>query len=114
MTIAPKVRYYPLQRNWTRKIVPHLGNARLRAVLVRDFNKFTYGRWRSTFKPGELPAAYESCDWFDSHRGRPPRYWSYVKHSACHWTVNCALELAQLAEPKRPWRIITSQLHSTV
>jgi hypothetical protein len=38
----------------------------------------------------------------------------YVKHAACHWLVNFALELAQHVEPNRAWRIITSQEHSTV
>ena len=37
-----------------------------------------------------------------------------MKHAACHWLVNFALELAQLVEPDRKWRIITSDKHSTV
>jgi hypothetical protein len=37
-----------------------------------------------------------------------------VKHAACHWLVNFNLRLAQLVEPQRPWRILTSDEHSTV
>jgi hypothetical protein len=43
-----------------------------------------------------------------------PRYWRYVKHGACHWLANFVLRLACLAEPKRAWRIVTSDKHSTV
>jgi hypothetical protein len=109
-------QYYNLQRNWTRKIVPHLKDEVLNKILVRDFHKFTYGRWKEPFLPGNLPSGFESCDWRESQgrRGPGPRYWSYVKHSACHWIANFALRLAQLAEPSQAWRIVTSQEHSTV
>lgn len=33
--------YYELQRNWTRKIVPHLNDEALNNILVRDFNKYS-------------------------------------------------------------------------
>jgi hypothetical protein len=86
----------------------------LNAILVRDFNKFTYGRWRTPFTNGEYPRDFESCDWSWDHRGKEPRFWRYVKHSACHWLVNFNLSLAQLVERGRPWRIVTSDEHSTV
>jgi hypothetical protein len=38
----------------------------------------------------------------------------YTCYSACHWLVNFNLRLASLAEPQRPWRILTSDRHSTV
>ena len=59
------------------------------------------------------PHEFESCDWWCDHRGRMPEFWNYVKHSACHWLVNLNRELAIRAEPKRAWRIVTSQDHST-
>src|ERR1700674_4649552 len=108
------MEYYDLKRHWTRRIVPHLDNRELNRILVRDFNKFTYGRWLKRFLPGMLPAEFESCEWAFGHRGRPPRFWSYVKHAACHWLVNFNLKLAMLAEPERKWRIVTSDNHSTV
>lgn len=43
-----------------------------------------------------------------------PAYWHYVKHAACHYLVNFNLELAQCVLPTEPWRIVTSQQHSTV
>jgi len=108
------LRYYDLRRHWTKRIVPHLKDEALNAILVRDFNKFTWGRWRKRFKLGDLPAHFESCDWSLDHHPPHPRYWGYVKHAACHWLVNFSLRLATLAEPVRPWRIITSDRHSTV
>jgi hypothetical protein len=116
MTPRPSkpIRYYNIPRHWTKRIEPHLDDAELNEILVRDFNRFTYGRWRQEFLPGQYPAHFESCDWRLDHRGPGPHYWNYVKHSACHWLVNFALRLATLAEPKRPWRILTSDQHSTV
>lgn len=108
------MRYYDLKRHWTKRIVPHLGDAELNRVLVRDFNRFTSGRWGKPFLAGMFPEEFESCDW-RLYRPTPhPRYWRYVKHAACHWIVNFALRLATLTEPNRPWRIVSSIKHSTV
>jgi hypothetical protein len=107
------MKYYDLRRNW-KKVERHISNPRVADVLVRDFNRFTYGRCRQRFTAGQYPFDFESCDWWISHRGRQPRFWKYVKHAACHWTANWALGLAQLVRPDRPWRIITSNKHSTV
>jgi hypothetical protein len=108
------MRYYDLKRHWTKRIEPHLGDERLNAILVRDFNKFTFGRWRKPFKPGMFPDEFESCDWRCDHHPPHPRFWRYVKHSACHWLVNFNLRLAEIVEPGRQWRIVTSEDHSTV
>lgn len=108
------MRYYDLQRHWTRRIEPQLSDAALNQILVRDFNKYTQGLWGKPFTQGQFPREFESCDWWCEHRGKEPRYWQYVKHAACHWLVNFNLRLAQLVEPARPWRIVTSQEHSTV
>ncbi len=108
------MRYYDLKRYWTRRIEPHLGDEELNRILVGDFNKFTFGRWRKKFLPGMYPDEFESCDWQFGHRGPCPRFWRYVKHAACHWLVNFALRLATLAVPARSWRVVTSQEHSTV
>jgi hypothetical protein len=94
--------------------MPHLNNDVLQAILVEDFNKFTMGRWNQPFVRGMVPFGFETCDWHLHRKGRPPRYRSFCKHSACHWLVNFALCLAMLAEPRRSWRIITSERHSTV
>jgi hypothetical protein len=107
------IEYYPFTPKWHR-LRPHLTNPDFRAVLERDFNKFTYGTWHERFGPGQFPFEFESCDWASERRGRTPGYWRFVKHGACHWLVNANLKLAELAEPARLWRILTSDEHSTV
>lgn len=107
------MKYYPIVKKW-KIIKSAIEQEKVQTVLVRDFNKFTFGRWGYTFKRGEIPAAYESCDWQFSKKGRHPEYWNYVKHSACHWLVNFNLEIAKIVEPNKEWRIVTSQKHSTV
>jgi hypothetical protein len=111
-----EMHYYDLQRNWTLKIVPHLNNATLKAILVCDFSYYCVERWNKTFRPGQLPEDVDSCDWrvYPARRGPRPRYWTYVALGACHCIVNFSLCLALLAEPKRTWRIVTSEWHSTV
>jgi len=108
------MRYFDFKRHWTKRVVPHLNDLEFNRVLVEDFNKYTFGRWRQEFKPGILPEQFESCEWRLDHRGPTPRFWTYVKHGACHWLVNAALRLAELVEPDGAWRIVTSDEHSTV
>jgi hypothetical protein len=95
------LRYYDLKRNWTKKIVPHLGDPRLNKILVRDFHKYTFGTAAKTFKAGQFPDEFENNDWRCDHRRPHPRYWRYVKHGTCHWIVNFALRLAMLALPEK-------------
>ena len=111
--IERQYKYYDLKKKW-RKVKPHLGDKRLNDILVRDFNKYTVGRWGKEFASGQYPTEFESCDWQSSHRGRKPAFRKYTKHAACHWLVNFTLRLAMLVEPDQKWRIITSQKHSTV
>src|SRR5262245_22211549 len=104
-------RYYKLQQYWTRRIIPHQSDKKLNDILRRDFHKFTYGRWNKPFTHGQFPCEFESSDWYLNHRGPEPRYWRYVKHTACHWLTNFSLRLAQLVAPGRPWQILTSDRH---
>jgi hypothetical protein len=94
-------------------VQPHLNDPELNGILIRDFNKFTYGRWEQKFEPSMVPRQFESCDRDMSIPGRRPRFWAFVKHSACHWLCGFTLKLAMLVAPDRPWRIITSDEHST-
>ena len=110
------IEYYPFTNKWHR-IRPHLTNPEFRAILERDFNKYTTGRWSQTFGPDQLPGDFDCGDWIPIQRAlrrRFPAYWSYVVLNACHWLVNANLKLAEFAEPNRQWRILTSQTHSTV
>lgn len=108
------MNFYPIVKNWGKKIRPHLDNPYLQSMLIYDFNKYTVGCWGTRFRRGQLPGDLESCDWRWSVRGRHPEYYNYVKHSACHWLVNFNRMLAELVEPNKAWRIVTSDVHSTV
>lgn len=66
--------YYPVARNWTSRALPHLGNRRLNRILVRDFNRYTWGRWGKRFLPGMFPEEFDCGDWRCLHRGKPPRF----------------------------------------
>jgi hypothetical protein len=107
------ITYYDPVKNW-KKIKPHLTDRSLQEILVSDFNKFTFGRREEPFTFGQFPAEFESCDWYWNRKGRHPTYRRYVKYAACHRLVNFNLRLAILTEPDRPWRIISSDAHSTV
>lgn len=107
------MRYYDIKRHW-RKVADQIDTPIVQRVLVRDFNKLTYGKWRKPFTPGRTPAEFENCDWRLSHRGRAPAYWAYVKHGACHYLCNFWLVTAEQVLSDRPWRILTSEKHSTV
>jgi hypothetical protein len=114
VAVPAKIRYYDLRRHWTKRIMPHLADKELNAILVRDFNRYTFGRWQKQFRPGDLPCEFETLDWDERDRGPDPRFWAYVAAHASYWLVNFTLRLATLAEPKHSWRILTSDRHSTV
>lgn len=106
------LKFYDAKKNW-RKLKPFLNNKELIKILRHDFKIFVYGRWRAWFKKSQYPSDWETCEW-NHAKGRKPAYQRYVKHGACHWLVNFNLALAKLVEPDRSWRIMTSELHSTV
>lgn len=108
------MQYYDLKKNWTHKVAPHLSNPRVVQVLVSEMDKYTFSRWGKHFTAHDTPSRFDSCDWRCEHRGKEPRFWEYASHGKCHWLVNFNLELARLTMPNRPWRIRTSQKHSTV
>jgi hypothetical protein len=60
-TISKSMKYYDLKKNW-RRVKPHLADKKLNDILIRDFNKFTFGRWSQTFTFGNLLYEFESCD----------------------------------------------------
>ena len=109
----PKIEYFDIQKNW-RNLRPHVESDEAQDILVRDFNMFTFGRWKIKFKKGMLPTDFELCDWQEHHRGPRPEYWQYTKYSACHWLVNFNLIVALRTIPHKQWRILTSEEHSTV
>jgi hypothetical protein len=107
-----QMRYFDLTKNW-RKVKPHVADKKLERVMRRDFGKYVSGRWGKEFLPSQYPSDFGPW-WREGKKGRPPLWWRYVSCGACHWLVNTALRMATLVEPARPWRIITSDKHSTV
>lgn len=107
------MKYYPISKKW-HKIKPFIQTNEVQDILVSNFTKYTIGVQGRPFKHGMIPFDFEGCDWHCERKGRRPEYWDYVKHAACHWLVNFNLKLAQLVEPNKQWRVVTSQEHSTV
>jgi hypothetical protein len=108
------MKFYPVVKNWSKKISPHLDNPVPQKVLVSDFNVYTVGRYGKRFRLGRYPSEFEISDWRCDVPGRHPRYFRYVSQGACHWLVNFNLMSAMLSEPEKNWRIVTSNAHSTV
>jgi hypothetical protein len=117
------MRYYPIQKQW-RKLKPIYGSIMAAAIWHPEMEAFAANRARSNgypFKseawtPELRPWHYDSCDWRWDH-GRPgpnPSFWDYTCHSACHWTCSLHLWVAKHVQPDLPWRIVTSDRHSTV
>jgi hypothetical protein len=108
-----RMEYYDLSKNW-RTVKRHLEDNELNEVLVKDFNKYTYGRWCEEFTHGRFPSEFDIHDWRSRHGGRERAYWKYTCWGTCHWLVNFNLRLAMLVKPEVLWRIIASKQHSTV
>jgi hypothetical protein len=65
LTVAPqprRMKYYDLKKNW-RHVKRHLADKELNAILVADFNKFTFGSWKEEFTSGQFPSDFETSDW---------------------------------------------------
>jgi hypothetical protein len=106
------VRFFKIDGlSWKNRCEQHLDDLELQRVLHRDFGLFVIGRYGTIKRPDQFPGHFET--WDARTRRRPP-YWLYVKDLACHYLVNFNLRLAMLTAPEHPWRIITSNLHSTV
>ena len=115
--------YYPIQKRW-RKLRPlfevpaiieiaHHEAECWRAVRAEDFGREFKPK---PFYPEFRPAHYECCDWRwgNGRRGPEPHFWQWALAGACHWVATVNLLVISELEPDRPWRIATSQKHSTV
>jgi hypothetical protein len=56
---------YTIQPRIGGKFQPHLSDLELNEILVRDFNKYTFGRWRKEFLPACLTVWDGGCLLFD-------------------------------------------------
>jgi len=128
------MNYIDIKKDW-RKLGPIYRSQKAREIWYPDMVDYTLQRNEEDaelFKamgsvgrpihpniPETTPSTFDSCDWRYANpgcgsRGRKPAYWDFVCHGACHWVVNLHLYVAQQAEPHRPWRIVSSDKHSTV
>jgi hypothetical protein len=73
-----------------------------------------YYDFRRNWTKRIVPHLSGPYDWRLDHRGLEAQYWHLNRRFAGQSSVNVSLRLAMLAEPRRPWRIVTSARHSTV
>jgi len=99
------IRYYPITKMWS-KIRPHLHSPFVQEILVRDFNKFTYGRWKKPFSQGMVPAMFEPRPWWSGCELPKEAWWHYTCTIADDWLLNFNLALATRVAPLERWRII--------
>lgn len=59
------------------------------------------------------PRCFTDCEWRKA-QGEEPEWFNWACENACHYLVSLNLFVAQTIAPKRKWRIVSSDLHSTV
>jgi hypothetical protein len=108
--------FYDCVEHWPT-IKPHLADEEFQRILQRDFNRFTWGRWRKSF-PDPTRALPGDWEGYNGHHGRylgpPGPYRRYTLDLCCHWLCNSQLRLAQLVLPNMEWRIIASRQNHTI
>ena len=102
-----------------RKLYDHTSRAyaAVRRYQCLKDSGFTHlpGQWARTEDPLWLPEDVDSCDWrWSASQGRPPLFWQYVCHSACHWMVEANIQVAKQLFPDLDWIVVSGNLHSTV
>ena len=117
------MNYFPIQQNW-RRLGPIYRSEEATAIWYPELLAYQATRMEDLnvtyaypeFTPSLRPSSFDSCDWRWNRRkpGPHPHFWDYVCHAACHWTANLNLFVAMEANPERPWRIVQSDLHSTI
>ena len=123
-------KYFPISRHWAKKLKPIIETKKAQNQLDKDFRIYIRSKERDInawyksrgekttvslgFSKGSKPIEHDSSDWRCDRVGRPPAFDEYVCSRACHWIVNTLLFIATEAFPKKEWRIITGDSHSTV
>lgn len=119
------LKHYNLSRNW-HKFSPEAPVARQRldrdlriyahhrALEAEDhYRKLGYKNYSSSigYEVGTMPAELDSrC--YAIKAGRPKGYADYILGGGCHWVCNWLLSCIEQVEPNKPWRIVTSDLHT--
>ena len=117
------IDFYPIQKRW-KKLGPIYRSPEAKAIWLPEMMDYQRQRMEDygvsydypKDTPELRPSAWDSCDWRFT-RGKPgpePAYFEYVCHASCHWLANLSLYVAMEAEPSRPWRIVSSNAHTTV
>ena len=120
------IHYYDIQKNW-RKLKPWFDEGYIIETAHKEMEDYSEGKAETygfPYRPKKLTkdwkvSDYDGCDWrfSDPGLGRPgrkPKYWDWVCHGACHWVNNVGMLVASFALPKYDWRIVQSDLHTTV
>jgi len=117
------MNYFPIQQNW-RRLGPIYRSEEATTIWYPEMLAYQATRMEllnvtyafPEFSPSLRPSSFESCDWRWNRckPGRHPAFWDYFCNAACHWTANLGLFVAMAANPERPWRIVQSNLHTTV
>ena len=123
-------KYFNIGKHWTNKIKPVFESQYAQKILHHDFKRYIKSKQHNlnndykssglnkkvnwNFTKNCTPRDWDSVDWRLFRFGRPPAFDAYVCHGACHWIVNTLLYTANIAFPKKQWRIVTSDQHSTV
>jgi hypothetical protein len=113
--------YYPIQKRW-RRLRPLYESDTAAEIWLPEMFAYQQARMEDfgvtygypALTPELRPEDWESMDWRYGRRGPQPGYFRFVCAGACHWLCSLNLLVAVKAEPSRPWRIVTSQKHSTV
>lgn len=113
-----RTKYFPLGRHWQR-LGRIFRSEQAEAIWRPCMEDYSFQRAQAngydhkSIRHQEYPCGYESCDWRWDYKWHP-KFWKYACHSACHWVCDLALYAAKTEYPETPWRILSSQKHSTV
>jgi hypothetical protein len=103
LTAIPELmRAYPVEDR-LYMFRPHFDNPVVQQVLLHDINICTLALLGEHIMACDLPKNFE-------------HYWActYKFYEACECLVNTHMTLLSLVQPNKKWRIVTSELHSTV
>ena len=92
---SENARYFPIVKHWA-KLRPIYYSTEAHKVWWPNMcelhmQKAQEHGFTPRFNNRETPSDFDGCDWRCDRRGRPPEYWRFVCHGACHWLVDLNL-----------------------
>lgn len=98
-----RMGYYELQRHWTRKVVPHLGDKTLNDILVRDFNRYLSGRYgKADFVAGGYPLDHGTSQPYLGRGCRQSQLRARISPGCAAISGELLWECSRLASTERP------------